>query len=110
MPYDEGLAQRIREILSDRADAEEKKMFGGLCFMVNGHMCCGIVGDRLMARVKKENYERYLSEEHASEMDFTGRSMKGMIYVSPDGLESDEELSKWVTRCLDNVISFPPKA
>ena len=77
--------------------------------MVSGHMCCGIVGDRLMARVKKENYEKYLSEAFASEMDFTGKSLKGMIYVSAEGLESDNELRKWVQRSLEMVRSLPPR-
>ena len=84
-------------------------MFGGLCFMVSDHMCCGIVGELLMARVGPENYEACLRQKHAKEMDFTGKSMKGMIYVSPAGLESDEDLEKWVSLCESFVRSLPPK-
>ena len=109
MAYDEGLAQRVREHFGDRANVEERKMFGGLCFMVSNHMCCGIVGDTLMARVGPENYDACLGKEHASEMDFTGKAMKGMIYVSPAGIEADLELAHWVEICNSFVRSLPPK-
>lgn len=109
MSYDEGLAERIREQLQDRSDVEEKKMFGGLCFMVSSHMCCGIVKDTLMARVGSDSYEKCLAMKHASEMNFTGKAMKGMVYVSPEGIESDKNLSKWVRLCLDFVVSLPAK-
>ena len=109
MAYDEGLAQRIREELQDHPNMEEKKMFGGLCFMVNRHMCCGIVRDKLMARVGPENYETNLDKEYAEPMDFTGKPMKGMIYIKPDGLKSDEDLNEWLTVCLNFVESLPPK-
>lgn len=110
MAYDEGLAQRIREQLQARPDLDEKRMFGGLCFMLGGHMCCGIVGETLMARVGPEEYEICLAEPCAREMDFTGRAMKGMVYVAPEGLESDDELAGWLGRCLAFVATLPPKA
>lgn len=109
MSYDQGLAQRIREQLQERTDMEEKKMFGGLCYMVSGHMCCGLVGDTLMARVGTDVYERCLSMPHVNEMDFTGRPMKGFIFVAPDGLKTDVELEKWVGLCLDFVESLKPR-
>ena len=109
MSYDEGLAERLRDEFQDRNDVDEKKMFGGLCFMVSNHMCCGIVTDTLMARVGPENYAKCLAMNHASEMDFTGRAMKGMIYVSPEGIESDKALHRWVKICLGFVDSLPPK-
>ena len=109
MAYDEGLAQRIREQLQDRFDVEEKKMFGGLCFMVSDHMCCGIVKDTLMARVGPDNYEKCLTKKYAREMDFTGKAMKGMIYVAPEGIESDTNLVEWLNYCLDFVESLPEK-
>ncbi|MCW9017950.1 MAG: TfoX/Sxy family protein, partial [Kangiellaceae bacterium] len=90
MAYDEGLAERLREHSQDHQNVEIKKMFGGLCFMVSRHMCCGIVGDTLMARVGPDKYEECLKRSHAREMDFTGRALKGMVYVSPEGIESDE--------------------
>ena len=110
MAFDEGLAQRIREHLAIRNDVNEKKMFGGLCFMVSGHMCCGIVDDTLMARVGPDNYESSLEEPHVSEMDFTGRPMKGMIYVKPDGIEADTDLGRWIDLCIAFVSSLPPKS
>ena len=109
MAYDEGLAQRFLEHFDDRPDVEAKKMFGGLCFMVSRHMCCGIVGDTLMARVGPDNYEDCLNKDHAKEMDFTGKAMKGMVYVSPKGIASDEQLASWVNICESFVKSLPPK-
>ena len=109
MAYDLGLAQRIEEHFQGRHDVEIKKMFGGLCFMVSKHMCCGIVGDTLMARVGPDRYEECLSRHHAKQMDFTGKAMKGMIYVSPEGLDSDEELSDWLDMCDSFVRSLPPR-
>lgn len=109
MAFDEGLAERIRDHFHDRNDVEEKKMFGGLCFMVSNHMCCGIVKDMLMARVGPDNYEKCLVKKYASEMDFTGKAMKGMIYVSPEGLESDSDLASWLNICIDFIESLPPK-
>lgn len=109
MAYDEGLAERVREILLDWRDVEEKKMFGGLCFMVSNHMACGIVKDTLMARIGPDDYQSSLEKNHVSEMDFTGKSMKGMIYVSPQGVESDSDLTYWITKCLEFVTSLPPK-
>lgn len=109
MAYDEGLAQRLREAVEEQQGICEKKMFGGLCFLVSGNMCFGVVGDELMVRVGPDAYEGCLSEPHAREMDFTGRAMKGMIYVGTEGIESDEDLSVWVARGLDFAGSLPAK-
>jgi len=109
MAYDEGLAERIREYFEDRIDIVEKKMFGGLCFMVRDHMCCGIVHDTLMTRVGPDNYEACLKKKHAREMDFTGKALKGMVYVSPEGLEEDDDLIEWLNYCTTFVGSLPPK-
>jgi TfoX/Sxy family transcriptional regulator of competence genes len=109
MAFDEGLAHRLKEQFQHHTDVEIKKMFGGLCFMVSRHMCCGIVGDTLMARVGPKVYAKCLAMEHVSEMDFTGKAMKGMIYVSPEGFESDSALTFWVDMCIDFVQSLPPK-
>ena len=98
MAYDEGLAGRVREILQSRPDFSEKKMFGGLCYLVAGNMCCGILEDRLMARVGPEQYEECLGQPHASEMVFTGRPMRGMVYVEAGGVSSDSDLRGWVER------------
>ncbi|MBJ7539122.1 TfoX/Sxy family protein [Marinomonas transparens] len=109
MAFDEGLAERVRGCFTSRNDVVEKKMFGGLCFMVSDHMCCGIVGDTLMGRVGPDNYEECLNREHVSKMDFTGKSMKGMIYVSAEGVAEDETLQYWVGLCLSFVTRLPPK-
>ena len=109
MAFDEGLAERLRGCFAVRNDVEEKKMFGGLCFMVSSHMCCGIVGESLMARVGPDKYDESLKREHVSEMDFTGKSMKGMIYVSPEGVAEDENLTYWVGLCAAFIATLPPK-
>jgi hypothetical protein len=109
MPYDEGLAQRVREELSARPDLSEKKMFGGLCFMLGGNMCCGIVGDELMLRVGPDAYDSVLARMHAREMDFTGRSLRGMVYVGVAGLEEDEGLAGWLQPAVAFAGSLPPK-
>ncbi len=77
--------------------------------MVSNHMCCGIVKDTLMTRVGPDNYEECLAKKYAKEMDFTGKAMKGMIYVSPEGFEEDADLEYWLATCLDFVRSLPPK-
>ena len=92
MAYDEGLAQRLREIFADRYEVEEKRMFGGIAFMLRGHMCCGIVGDTLMVRTGPDHYAEALQQPHAREMNFTGKAMKGFVYVDPAGVEDDADL------------------
>jgi len=109
MAYDEQEGFRIREALAAQSGVSERKMFGGLAFMVNGHMCCGLTNDNLMVRVGPEQYEDCLAQPFAREMDFTGRPMKGMIYVDPDGYHSDKDLKAWVDRGLAFVTTLPPK-
>ena len=109
MSYDEGLAERVRSVLQNHPNVEEKLMFGGLCFMVSGHMVAGIVKDELMARVGPDQYDECLSKPYAREMDFTGRALKGMIYVSPAGLQKDKNLESWITTCLKFATSLTPK-
>ena len=109
MAYDEGLAHRIREILADEPSVEEKKMFGGLAFMVNGNMCVGVNKDHLMGRVGTDGHDEAVALPHARIMDFTGRPMRGWIIVDSAGLDSDEVLGEWVQRCMDFVLTLPPK-
>ncbi len=109
MAFDEGVAQRLREQLADRSDVVEKRMFGGVAFMVRGHMLVGLVGATLMARIGAEAYAGALERPHVREMDFTGRSMKGYVYVDAAGFESDADLAAWVALCLDFNASLPPK-
>jgi TfoX/Sxy family transcriptional regulator of competence genes len=109
MAFDEGLAERLRELFRDRAGVVEKKMFGGIAFMLSGNMCCGIVNDTLMARVGPKQYQEALARPHARVMDFTGKSMKGFVYVAPEGFESDKDLRNWVKLCERFVESLPRK-
>lgn len=109
MAYDEGAAQRIREILQDRPDIEEKEMFGGIAFLRGGNMTCGVIQDDLIVRVGPEGYDTAISRAHARPFDFTGRPMKGWIMVSPAGYASDEDLKEWVRSGLEFTASLPDK-
>ncbi len=109
MAFDDGLAERIREVLGDQAGVTERKMFGGLAFMLRGHMFVGILGSTLMARVGPKNYSEALALAHVREMDFTGRPMKGYVFVEPEGVESDRGLKFWVDRSIAFVGLLPPK-
>jgi hypothetical protein len=106
--YDERLAQRIRTCLAGRADVVEKKMFGGLCFMVGGAMCCGLTKTDFMVRVGPDQYDDALAQPHARPMDFTGRPLKGMVYVSPEGIRTEAALARWVRRGLAFLSAAAP--
>jgi len=109
MAFDEDLARRVRDILSEEDTFNEKRMFGGLAFMVKGHMCCGVIGQDLVVRVGEDQHEQALAELHTRVMDFTGRPMKGFVYVSPLGYRSKTNLRKWIRRGLRFVSSLPAK-
>ncbi len=96
MAYNEHLAERIRRVLAHRNDVEEKKIFGGLCFLIRGKMAAGIVKDDLMVRVVESKYQTALSKPHCREMDFTGKPLKAFLYVSPEGVDAERELEEWV--------------
>src|SRR5947207_2811256 len=96
MAYNEILASRIRTILSSVAGFSEKKMFGGLCFLIHGNMCCGVLKDELVLRLDRERARQLLSRSHTRPMDFTGRPMKGFVFVEPGGLAGDRKLPDWV--------------
>ncbi|MEK6599945.1 MAG: TfoX/Sxy family protein [Deltaproteobacteria bacterium] len=107
MAYDEHLADRISMVLKDHhISFTEKKMMGGLCFMVDNKMCIGVIDDKVMARIDPEIYEQSLKKEGCREMDFTGRPMKGFVYVEPEAIDSQKDLEYWVKLCLD----YNPKA
>jgi TfoX/Sxy family transcriptional regulator of competence genes len=110
MSYDEELAQRTRAILASRDDVIEKKMFGGLAFMVRGHMCVGIVDRELMVRIGPDAYETALADSHARPMDFTGKPLRGMVYVQAAGLRTAAGLRSWVDRGLRFVSALAPKS
>src|SRR5215831_186013 len=100
MSFDEGLAHRIRDTVSSEGVAE-KKMLGGIAFLLGGHMFCGIAKDDLMVRVGPDRYAEALRQPHARPMDFTGRPMNGYVFVAPPGYESDAALERWVRWGLD---------
>jgi len=107
--YDEKLAARIRKILQVRPDVVEQHLFGGVAFMVRGHMSCGVVGSTLMVRLDPADADRLLREPHARPMDFTGRPMRGFLFVDPPGLGTAAVLRKWVRRATDLADSKPLK-
>ena len=106
--YDESLADRVRLCLSATSVFTERKMFGGLAFLIGGNMACGIVRDELMLRTGPTNYEAALARPHARPMEFTGRPMRGMVFVAWEGLD-DSELSDWVGIGADYAAALPAK-
>ena len=98
MPYDQELAERVRQVLRHRTDITERQMFGGLAFMRHGKMCCGIVGQDLMVRVLDKDMPLALRRAHVRPMDFTGRPLRGFVYVAPRGLTTEGSLQEWVRK------------
>ena len=109
MAYDEALADRIREVLSARSDVSERKMFGGVAFMVAGNMACGVLGEDLIVRLGEEEGEKALAEDGVRPFDFTGRPMRTTVYVSPERTADEEGLAEWVEAGADYAASLPPK-
>jgi TfoX/Sxy family transcriptional regulator of competence genes len=108
MPIDEGLAERIREALGS-TPITERKMFGGIAFMSRGHMFVGIAKEALMVRVGPAAHAASLERPHARPMDFTGKPMKGYVFVDPPGFEADADLARWVNAGLSFVATLPAK-
>lgn len=109
MAFDEALAVRIRAVLNNRRDVVEKQMFGGVAFMVRGHMSCGIVGSSLMVRVDPTEAEALLQEPAVRPMDFTGRPMRGFLFVDPPGIRNSSSLQAWVDRATAHAEAKPRK-
>jgi len=109
MAYDEQLAERVRTVLGARDDVTERNMFGGIAFMLGGHMCCGVNGDDLMLRLGDDAAEDALADPHTRPMDFTGRPMKGFVYVSSEGTGTAAALRRWIARAAEHVSTLPPK-
>ena len=105
----EKLAQRLEAALKHKRGITTRKMFGGLCFLLHGNMLCGVEKNNLVMRVGADNYEKLLKLKYASPMDFTGKPMKGLLYVSSEGVKTKAALDKWVNRCLDCVSGLPKK-
>lgn len=110
MPYDEQLAERVRAALAEEgARSDERKMFGGIAFMVRGHMAIGITRNELMVRTGPDAYERALKQKHARVMDFTGRVMKGMVLVGAEGVARKSDVTRWVKLALAHNATEPVK-
>jgi TfoX/Sxy family transcriptional regulator of competence genes len=109
MAFDDGLAKRVRDVLADVPDVTERRMFGGLAFVVGGHMACGIVGADLMLRLGEAGADAALDRPHVRPMDFTGRPMRTMVYIAAEGIVADSALKGWVERSVEYVRALPPK-
>lgn len=109
MPFDESLAVRIRAALGRKKGVAEKKMFGGLCFLLHGHMLVGVWKNALIARIGAEQADDALREPHVRPMDITGKPMKGWVLVDPEGVADAEAVKQWTQRALKFVGTLPPK-
>lgn len=110
MAYDDEFAERVRAVISPRDGWTERKMFGGLGFMLGGNMACGVTStSELMVRVAPEDYEAALADEHARVFEMSGKKMGGWLIVAAEGTESDEDLAGWVDAGADHAASLPPK-
>ena len=109
MGYDESVAKRVRNAMRRRKGMTEQKMFGGIAFMIEGHMCCGVLEKQLVLRLGDEKAAEALQHKHTKPMDFTGRPMKSMVYVLPKGFSSDEDLKTWINSAVSFVRPLPPK-
>ena len=109
MAYSEELADRVRLMLTEQIEFGERRMFGGLCLLDRGNMCCGVIDERLMLRVGPDAYERVLALKHVAPMDFTGRPLRGLVYVEPAGLRTNPQLRRWVGLALEFTATLPDK-
>lgn len=109
MSFDEHLAERVRGALGPRRQLVEKRMFGGLAFLLRGHMACGVAGEALMVRVGPDQHASALRRQGARPMDFTGRPMKGMVFVDPPGIRTAAQLRRWLASALAYVDTLPAK-
>ena len=110
MAYDEDLAERVREVLTGKRGLTEKKMFGGLCFLLHGNMLVGVSGKGgLLIRFSRDEHDRVMKMKHVRPMDFTKKTMQGYAYVDLEGLDSQKDLEAWIARCLAYVSTLPKK-
>jgi len=109
MAYSESLALRIRQALAGQRGITEKKMFGGVGFLLNGNICVGIWKQSLIARLGPDDGQAALEEPNVAPFDITGRAMKGWVMVEPDGIETDERLGEWIGRAVEFVETLAPK-
>jgi TfoX/Sxy family transcriptional regulator of competence genes len=109
MAFNEKLADRTREIIAlTHENVEEKKMFGGICFMVDDKMCLGVEKDRLMVRIDPARYDELIEKEGCRPMDFTGKVMKGLVFVEMEALNSEKQLNYWVNLSMEYIKTIKP--
>jgi hypothetical protein len=108
MAYDEAVAARIRQALTGKEGLTEKKMFGGLAFLMNGNMLVGVMGDRLLVRTGPREHSNALKRPHVAPMTFTGKPMRGFVVVEPAGFAGGQELRSWISLALGFVRELPP--
>ena len=109
MAYSKSLVERIRHVVSRQRGITEKKMFGGVCFLLNGNLLVGVWENSLIARIGKDAYEAALQEDYVKEFDMTGKPMKGWVMVNPDGIDNDFQLTHWVDQATQFVRTLPGK-
>lgn len=109
MAFDETLAKQVRKHFDGRRDFVEKHMFGGVCFMIRGRMCCGIIDSSLMVRLDPDVADRVADQPHVRPMDFTGKPMRGYLFVDPEGIATPKALKSWVDRCVTHIETLPVK-
>jgi hypothetical protein len=109
MPFSESLAARVRDLLRERRDVTEKRMFGGLALLTNGRLFAGVWGQSLIVRVGPERYEYARSQPDTSEFDITGRPMRGWVLVGPEAIDLDADLHRWLGEGLAFAQTLPPK-
>lgn len=109
MPYDIKLVERLRELLLGEPNVEERKMFGGYCFLIEKHMCCGVVGDNLLARVGPEHYSKCVSQNYVKQLEYAGRPVADIVSIEAELTESKEDLIAWLSLCKGFIKTLPAK-
>jgi TfoX/Sxy family transcriptional regulator of competence genes len=109
MAYSQELAQRITDVLGPQPGLEAKKMFGGMCYLLNGNMAVGVINDHMIVRASKERHAELMARPHTHPFDYTGKAMAGWLTVDSKGLETEEDLADWVQTSLDFARTLPPK-
>lgn len=110
MAYDERLSERVRAALARERGVSEKKMFGGLSFLLHGNMCCGVAGEKLVLRLGPDEAAETLKKKHTKPMDFTGKPLKSMVYVMPAGTRTSASVKSWVSQAVGYAAALPKKA
>lgn len=109
MAYDKALAERLAEIIAGRSGMKEKRMFGGICYMLNGNMCVGIHKDNVIVRIGEDTAEKIMMEPYVKPMDITGKVMKGWAMIGPDGITKDKSLERFCSFAIEFVLTLQPK-